>query len=80
MWARNLEIRDNSKVFCSGLAKDSEALLAMLDALRATPRVSELTVQQVRGELQVQFAFGYSWNGTGAGAEPKAEELEEGQP
>lgn len=62
VWARNLEIRDNGKVFCAGLAKDSESLLGMLDELRAMPQVSELTVQQVRGEGQVQFAFGYSWN------------------
>jgi hypothetical protein len=63
VWIKELEINRQSEVFCSGLARNNQVLLALWDKLGESPSVGDLKVQQVRGESQVQFAFNFNWKG-----------------
>jgi hypothetical protein len=64
--AKTLEIRDVSSVTCSGVANDNQALLKMLDQLRAAKDVSDLKVDNIRGKTPLQFTFNFHW-GEGGG-------------
>ena len=64
--AKTLEIRELSSVTCSGTASDNQALLRVLDQLRASREVSNLKVDQVRGKTPMQFTFNFQW-GDGGG-------------
>jgi len=64
--AKTLEIRELSSVTCSGLARDNQAFLKMLDQLRASQEVTELKVDQVRGKTPLQFTFNFHWGSGGA--------------
>jgi hypothetical protein len=64
--AKTVEIRELSSVTCSGAARDNQALLKMLDQLRATKEVSNLKVDQIRGKTPLQFTFNFHW-GEGGG-------------
>ena len=64
--AKTLEIRERSSVTCSGVARDNQAFLKMLDQLRATREVADLKVDQVRGKTPLQFTFNFHW-GEGPG-------------
>ena len=57
VWAKSIEIDENSKVTCSGFARSQGALLPVLDRLRGRPDVTEVQVQQMRGANPVQFTF-----------------------
>jgi hypothetical protein len=59
--AKTLEIRELSSVTCSGVARDNQAFLTMLDQLRATKEISNLKVDQVRGQTPMQFTFNFHW-------------------
>ena len=59
--AKTLEIRELSSVTCSGTASDNQALLRVLDQLRAAREVSNLKVDQVRGKTPMQFTFNFQW-------------------
>ena len=52
---------DLSSVTCSGVARDNQAFLSMLDKLRAAKEVSNLKVDQVRGKAPLQFTFNFQW-------------------
>ncbi len=60
--AKTLEIKDLSEVSCSGVADDNQALLKLLDRLRAAPHVEDVKVQQVRGKSPLQFTFDFHWS------------------
>jgi hypothetical protein len=64
--AKTLEIRDESSVNCSGVANDNQALLKMLDQLRASKDVRDLKVDNIRGKTPLQFTFNFHW-GEGGG-------------
>ncbi len=64
--AKTLEIRDLFSVTCSGVARDNQAFLKMLDQLRATKEVADLKVDQVRGKTPLQFTFNFHWGAGGA--------------
>ena len=64
--AKTLEIRDVSSVTCSGVASDNQALLKMLDQLRAAKDVRDLKVDNIRGKTPLQFTFNFHW-GEGGG-------------
>ena len=64
--AKSLEIRDVSSVTCSGVANDNQALLKMLDQLRAAKDVRDLKVDNIRGKTPLQFTFNFHW-GEGGG-------------
>ncbi|MDB6110141.1 MAG: hypothetical protein JWR69_1891 [Pedosphaera sp.] len=61
--AKNLEIRDLSVVTCSGVARDNQSYLKLLDQLRASKEVTELKTDQVRGQAPLQFTFNLQWEG-----------------
>ncbi len=61
VWAKSVQITDASKVTCEGFARNQPALVAFLERLRGRPDVTELQVQQVRGENPVQFSLTYKW-------------------
>jgi hypothetical protein len=63
--AKTFEIRERSVVTCSGVARDQQAFLKMLDQLRATREIANVTVEQVRGERPMQFTFNFHWGGKG---------------
>lgn len=62
--AKTLEIRNLSAVTCSGVARDQQAFLKMLDQLRAATEVGGVTVDQVRGQRPMQFTFNFEWGAT----------------
>ncbi|MEA3188698.1 MAG: hypothetical protein QOD99_2528 [Chthoniobacter sp.] len=62
VWAKSIQIGEESKVTCSGFARNQTVMLAMFDRLRARKDMSGLQVQQVRGENPVQFSFVYKWS------------------
>jgi hypothetical protein len=64
--AKTLEIRDVSSVTCAGVANDNQALLKMLDQLRASKDVRDLKVDNIRGKTPLQFTFNFQW-GEGGG-------------
>jgi hypothetical protein len=61
--AKSVEIRDQSNVICSGVARDKQSFIKMFDKLSATPSVSDLTIDQVQGDGPVQFTLNFQWDG-----------------
>ena len=66
--AKTLEIRDVSSVTCSGVARDNQALLKVLDHLRAGRDVRDLKVDNIRGKTPLQFTFNFHWGEGGTDA------------
>jgi hypothetical protein len=64
--AKSLEIRNLSTVACGGMARDNQALLKMLDQLRANREVGKIKVDQIKGGSPLQFTFNFHWTGGGA--------------
>lgn len=64
--AKSLEIRELSTVSCSGITSDNQALLRVLEQLRATKEISNLKVDSLRGKTPMQFTFNFQWNEGGA--------------
>jgi len=64
--AKTLEIREVSSVTCSGVAHDNQALLKMLDQLRAAKDIKDLKVDNIRGKTPLQFTLNFHW-GEGGG-------------
>lgn len=60
--ARSVEIREAATITCSGTARDHQALLRTLDSLRAMKEVSAVKVEQMRGQVPMQFTFNFRWN------------------
>jgi hypothetical protein len=65
--AKTLEIRNQSQVTCSGVARDNQALFKMLDQLRGTKEVADVKMEQIRGKSPLQFNFNYRWVEGGTG-------------
>lgn len=59
VWAKSIQVTAASKVTCTGFARNQPALLGLLDRLRAMEQVTDLQVQQVRGENPVEFSISY---------------------
>jgi hypothetical protein len=59
--AKLVEIRDESTVSCSGLARDNQSFLKMLDQLRSAREVGNVKVDQVRGKTPLQFNLNFQW-------------------
>jgi hypothetical protein len=56
--AKTVEVRDPGIVTCSGTARDQQALLKVVDQLRATKEISSVQVDQIRGKL---FTINLRW-------------------
>jgi hypothetical protein len=50
-------------VTCSGVARDNQSFLKMLDKLRAAKEISDLKIEHVRGQSPLQFTFNFHWEG-----------------
>jgi hypothetical protein len=61
--AKTIEIRDGGSVSCSGNARDTASLLAVLSKLGAAKGVSALKVDQTRGKSPMQFTFDFQYGG-----------------
>lgn len=60
--AKTIEIREGSPIVCSGSTQDVQALYKATDKLRASSDVSELQMDQVRGDKPpLQFSFNFHW-------------------
>jgi hypothetical protein len=65
--AKTIEIRDSgTTVSCSGNARDSASLGAVLAKLSAAGGVSELHTGQLRGKSPMQFTFDFKYGNGGA--------------
>lgn len=63
--AKTVEVRDQSRVTCSGTARNRDALLKMLDQLRAAKEVSNIHIETTRGSTPLEFTFNFQWGGAG---------------
>lgn len=63
--AKNLDIRDLTAVTCSGVAKDNQSYITLINKLQTAPEVSELKTETVRGQSPLQFTFDFQWEGGG---------------
>jgi hypothetical protein len=61
VWAKSVQFTDGSKVTCAGFAKSQAALMSTLERLRKRADVSDVQVQQMRGDNPLQFSFTYKW-------------------
>jgi Tfp pilus assembly protein PilN len=66
VWAKSVELGENSKVTCSGFARSQSALSALLDRLRERKDFSGVQIQQVRGANPIQFTIGFKWEANDA--------------
>jgi len=61
--ARTVEIRDMNTVTCTGITQDNQALIKVLEQLRATGSVTDLRLSNIRGtKPPLQFTFDFHWN------------------
>ncbi len=65
IWVKSVQIKENARVYCSGSARNNQELLSVMDQLREMEHVSDVTLQQVRGEAPVQFGFNFQWKAGG---------------
>jgi hypothetical protein len=61
--AKSVEIRDQSNITCSGVARDKESFIKMFDKLSSSPGVTDVTVDQMQGDGPVQFTVNFQWDG-----------------
>ena len=62
VFAKTVEIRDPGTVSCSGTSRDQQALLRVVDQLRASKKFNSVQVDQIRGK---QFTINLHWGGGG---------------
>ena len=61
VWARSVELKDDSRVVCAGFARTEAARMEFVDRLRAQPGVANLQTGPVLGENPVQFIVNFTW-------------------
>jgi hypothetical protein len=66
--AKTVEIRDGNTVTCTGTAQDNGALRRTLNQLRTADGVTDVKLQQLRGQSPMQFSFDIHY-GNGGGNE-----------
>jgi len=64
--AKALELREPSRVTCSGTARNREALIKTLDQLRKANEISDVHIEMTRGNTPLEFTFNFQWRGPGA--------------
>jgi hypothetical protein len=61
--AKTVEIKDLSTVTCTGIAKNYQALLKTVEALRSVPQILDVNLGPTRGPSQaLQFTFNFQWS------------------
>jgi hypothetical protein len=64
--AKMVELRDQSRVTCSGTALNRDAFIKTLDRLRAASNeVSNVHIEMTRGSTPLEFTFNFQWGGAG---------------
>jgi len=63
--AKTIELREPSRVTCSGTARNREVYNKMVDQLRKAPEVSEFHTETQRGNTPLEFTFNFQWGGPG---------------
>jgi hypothetical protein len=67
--AKTIEIRDLNAVTCTGIARDSQALLKTVEKLRSLPEVHDANLGPMRGQQPaLQFTFSFQWSEGGSSA------------
>lgn len=61
IWIKEMTLKDQGRVTCSGRATSQDAWKATYGRLRASPATQMLTVQQLRGERPLEFSLHYQW-------------------
>jgi hypothetical protein len=64
--AKTLELREPARVTCSGTARNREAFIAALEALRKGNEVADVHIEATRGSSPLEFTFNFQWRGPGA--------------
>lgn len=68
--AKTIEIKDLNAVTCTGVARDSQALLKTLERLRSLPEVHDANLGPMRGQQPaLQFTFNFQWGEGGSHAD-----------
>jgi hypothetical protein len=68
VWARGIDIKEAdpdgalSLISCVGFARDQRVWLGALEKLRNTKGVSNVQVQQLRGDSPIQFSLRFNWS------------------
>jgi hypothetical protein len=66
--AKTVEIRDLTSATCTGVARDYQALLKILERLRAVSQIHDVKLGTVRGQAPtMQFTFEFAWSEGGSG-------------
>lgn len=60
--AKTLEIKSLEEITCSGQAQDNQALLGVLDRLRAVSQIRDVKIQQIRGKSPMHFTLQFNWS------------------
>ena len=61
--AKSVEIRDMNNVTCTGVTQDNQALIKVLEQLRASGNVTDVRLSSIRGtKPPLQFTFDFHWN------------------
>ena len=63
--AKTIELREPSRVTCSGTARNREAYNRMIDQLRKAQEISELHTGPQRGNTPLEFTFDFQWSAGG---------------
>jgi hypothetical protein len=63
--AKTVELREASRVTCSGTARNREAYNRMVDQLRKMQEISEFHTEAQRGNTPLEFTFNFQWRGPG---------------
>ena len=65
MVVKSIELRENSVISCSGTARDTKVLHAVMDQLRASKGVTALNQGPSKGTQPVSYSFDFRWNDGG---------------
>ncbi|TAK93566.1 MAG: hypothetical protein EPO07_17965 [Verrucomicrobia bacterium] len=63
--AKTIELREPARVTCSGTARSRDVLFKTLDKLREAKEVSDVHIENTRGNTPLEFTFNFQWNGPG---------------
>ena len=61
--AKTLDVKNLTTVSCTGVARNNQSYLGLLDKLRATSEISDLKTEMIRGQSPVQFTLNFTWEG-----------------
>lgn len=64
--AKTIELREPSRVTCTGTARNREVFIKTLDQLRtATNQISDIHIEMTRGNTPMEFTFNFQWSAGG---------------